>query len=198
MPRKIWNIQALFYKFLRRNPVSARILKAENETASSLLERISPGQINRILDIGPGRGNSLKLLHSIQAHIFGLDLTRKMITKTRPEYSNVLFFQGDIVRLPVMDQRMDIITCLGVMEYIKYQKIALQEIYRVLRPGGYTLISLPRKSLLNYLRRLLGHRMYIPALGSMTPILRIINFELVAQKNTLLQSQLLLKKTIVS
>ena len=198
MSKFLWNIQAGFYKALRRNPISARILTAENEAASSLLDRISPVRINRILDIGSGRGNSLGLLQSFQAKIIGLDLTRSMITKARSEYNNVLFLQGDIVHLPVKDNCMDIVICLGVMEYVKYQKIPLLETCRVLRPGGYALISLPIKHRLNYFRRLLGHRIFIPDHDAIITVLQEMNLELLAQQTTLLQNQLLFRKPVVS
>jgi len=50
---------------------------------------------------------------------------------------------GDIHSLPLEDNSVDAIICLSVLEHVKNPILATQEIYRVLKPGGYCFIYVP-------------------------------------------------------
>lgn len=50
---------------------------------------------------------------------------------------------GDIHHLPFADNSQDAIICIAVLEHVEDPIRAWQEIYRVLKPGGYTFIYVP-------------------------------------------------------
>ncbi len=52
-------------------------------------------------------------------------------------------FQADLCRLPVGDATLDVVTCLDTLEHIEEDTAALAEIFRVLKPGGHALITVP-------------------------------------------------------
>ena len=52
--------------------------------------------------------------------------------------------KADICDLPFNDNSFDVILCNHVLEHIPDDKKALQELYRVMRPGGYGIFQIPQ------------------------------------------------------
>ena len=50
---------------------------------------------------------------------------------------------GDIVDLPFANASFDVVICIHVLEHISDDAKAISELYRILRPGGWALISVP-------------------------------------------------------
>jgi SAM-dependent methyltransferase len=50
---------------------------------------------------------------------------------------------ADITRLPFEDKRFDAIICVHVLEHIPDNKKTMQEILRVLKPGGWAVLQVP-------------------------------------------------------
>ncbi|MBI1833781.1 MAG: methyltransferase domain-containing protein [Candidatus Andersenbacteria bacterium] len=58
---------------------------------------------------------------------------------THPELDRV----ADIQALPFESASFDTVLCVEVLEHVPYPAKALAELYRVLRPGGYIVITVP-------------------------------------------------------
>ena len=58
-------------------------------------------------------------------------------------HSPIADIQADICNLPFSDQQFDWVVCNHVLEHISNDKIAMQEIYRVLKPGGTAILQVP-------------------------------------------------------
>lgn len=54
--------------------------------------------------------------------------------------------RGDITRLPFAGGSFDLIICYHVLEYIRQDRVALRELWRVLRPGGFGIFQVPLRS----------------------------------------------------
>ena len=50
---------------------------------------------------------------------------------------------GDVCKIPIKNNCADIIICTEVLEHLKYPNICADEIFRILRPGGSALLSIP-------------------------------------------------------
>lgn len=50
---------------------------------------------------------------------------------------------GDIHNLPMADNSLDAITCIAVLEHVKNPFKAVEEMHRVLKPGGYCYVFVP-------------------------------------------------------
>ncbi len=88
----------------------------------------------RVLDAGCGEGVIVEEFASSLA-IEGVD----------PNYTSDHVRTGSLLDLPFPDGRFDRALCLDVLEHLEYQQqpVALAELFRVLRPGGELLVSVP-------------------------------------------------------
>ena len=59
------------------------------------------------------------------------------------DFNLVKFLQGSIHNLPFQDNELDVVICSEVLEHLEDYNKAIQEIHRVLKPGGYFLASVP-------------------------------------------------------
>jgi len=50
---------------------------------------------------------------------------------------------GEAAELPFSDATFDLVTCLDVVEHLDDDTAALREMWRVLRPGGHLLVTVP-------------------------------------------------------
>lgn len=65
---------------------------------------------------------------------------------TYPEYVRNM----DVLHLPFEDNTFDIILCNHVLEHIPEDRKAMQEIFRTLKPGGFSLLQVPVSYLLGH------------------------------------------------
>jgi ubiquinone/menaquinone biosynthesis C-methylase UbiE len=109
----------------------------------SVLRYVPSSPKAKVIDIGCGTGRYALLLASeTKAKIFAADLSREMLKKGRQQDNgrHVSWFLGDACRMPFAKESFDAALLFLVLHVVKDSKTALQEIYRILRPGGYCLI----------------------------------------------------------
>lgn len=91
----------------------------------------------RLLDIGCGTKPYKKLIaHFVTEHI-GIDQEGTLHDKSQID----LF--GTAYQIPVESQTFDSAICTAVLEHLEEPEIALRECYRVLKPGGVAIFSVP-------------------------------------------------------
>jgi ubiquinone/menaquinone biosynthesis C-methylase UbiE len=59
-------------------------------------------------------------------------------------YSPLADVKADICNLPFKDNEYDLILCNHVLEHIPDDTKAMQELYRVLKPGGMAILQIPQ------------------------------------------------------
>jgi 2-polyprenyl-3-methyl-5-hydroxy-6-metoxy-1,4-benzoquinol methylase len=104
------------------------------------------------LDAGCGTGTLSRLLAERGCKVLGVDAAIEMV-----EAADQLAQVGDrsvqlkfervetIARLPVVSNSCDGVLCSSVLEYVADVDACLKEFARVLRPGGYLLVSVPNR-----------------------------------------------------
>ncbi len=98
----------------------------------------------RVADIGCGTGRQTLALAAAGALTVGLDFSAGMLahalTKPRPE--TVLFVRHDVTkRLPFADATLDAVVSCLVLEHVDDLVGVYREMHRVVRPGGFALVS---------------------------------------------------------
>ncbi|WOD39248.1 class I SAM-dependent methyltransferase [Nodosilinea sp. E11] len=107
---------------------------------------ISPNiSFESILEVGGGQGGLTALLYP-NANITNLDLDPKFAQAACNQAPNVKFVCGDATQLPFADESFDAVTMFDVLEHIPNDGEAIAEAFRVLKPGGYLLVSTPDQS----------------------------------------------------
>ena len=116
---------------------------------------VKPG--HQILDLCCGTGDwTIQLAAHSEADITGLDFSENMLKVAAEKtagINNITLVQGDATELPYDNDLFDIITIgFGLRNLPDYNK-AIEEFYRVLKPGGQLVIletSNPENSLINF------------------------------------------------
>jgi ubiquinone/menaquinone biosynthesis methyltransferase len=100
------------------------------------LAAIAPGEV--VLDLACGTGDLSLAAAARGARVTGLDLVPRMIAlaRQRPGDPPVRFLVGDMTSLPMPDASFDVVTTGYGLRNVPRLDRALDEIARVLRPGG--------------------------------------------------------------
>ncbi|MBM3228992.1 class I SAM-dependent methyltransferase [Candidatus Parvarchaeota archaeon] len=145
-----------------------------------LVQSITPKkQKTVILEIGCGTGSNLSKLSSFGKAI-GLDNSKIALSFCRNQGLDARL--GDALDLPFKDNFADIVVYADVLEHIADDKRAVAQAYRVLKPGGYLIATVPAYPWLFSLHDIaVGHKRRhttksIAGLLSMFEILRCSHF----------------------
>ena len=102
-----------------------------------------------VLDLGSGAGFDCFLAAKRTGetgHVIGVDMTPEMLAKARANaekggYTHVEFREGEIEKLPVEDNSVDIVISNCVINLSPDKEAVFSEIHRVLKPGGKFFVS---------------------------------------------------------
>jgi demethylmenaquinone methyltransferase/2-methoxy-6-polyprenyl-1,4-benzoquinol methylase len=105
------------------------------------LTRAHPG--DKVLDVCTGTGALAALLRrrvGATGQVVGVDLTEAMLEVARARVPEVSFVEADACALPFADHSFDATTMAFGLRNIADRQRALEELARVLRPGGRAVI----------------------------------------------------------
>jgi ubiquinone/menaquinone biosynthesis C-methylase UbiE len=110
----------------------------ETQCGLSLLED-HPGQ--KYLDAGCGTGNFTQKLTDRQLTVVGIDSSDQMLSIARAKVKDAEFHQMNFYDLSFDDNTFDGIFSMAAFEFVKEPKKALDELMRVLKPGGELIVG---------------------------------------------------------
>lgn len=132
--------------FLRSNIWTQQVL----ERAMKDLESLIPDRqdsYETVVDVGCGYGRSFKKLHDrfSPTRLIGMDIDPEMLersaSETNKEGIKVELIQGSSSKLRLEDNCADIVFCHQTFHHLIYQEEAIEEFFRVLKPGGLLLFA---------------------------------------------------------
>ena len=114
----------------RDYPITARAIAAQLPDGGDVLE-VAPGPGYMAIELARLGSNY---------HITGLDISRSFVRIARENAHragvDIDFQHGDVVRMPFASSSFDFVVCQAAFKNFPDPVAALDEIYRVLRPGG--------------------------------------------------------------
>ncbi|WP_328446537.1 class I SAM-dependent methyltransferase [Amycolatopsis sp. NBC_00438] len=97
-----------------------------------------------ILEVAPGPGFFAIELAKLGFRVTGLDISHTMVEIALEEAARagkaVDFRQGDVTTAPFADESFDLVVCQAAFKNFRQPLTALNEMHRVLRPGGFAVI----------------------------------------------------------
>jgi ubiquinone/menaquinone biosynthesis C-methylase UbiE len=123
-------------------------LKRYQATAKMVAGQVNPG--DEILEVAPGPGlTAIELAKLGGYRVTGLDISDSFVEIARANAAQtgvaVSFEHGNASAMPFADNRFDVIYCEAAFKNFAEPVIALDEMYRVLKPGGQAVIMDLRK-----------------------------------------------------
>lgn len=100
-----------------------------------------------VVDVGCGRGQALRLLKMFfrPQRLVGVDMdgealeiARRRVTRHRLE---VELLESDCSKIDLPDASVDLVFCHQTLHHLVHQEKALDELHRILKPGGVLLLS---------------------------------------------------------
>ncbi|MBN2284944.1 MAG: methyltransferase domain-containing protein [Tissierellales bacterium] len=117
-------------------------------TISLVYEAVSSVQdAPQILDIGCGQGHITEKIHqSINgAQVSGLDYSVSAIEYAHEHFSQIDFAVGDAYDSPYSPGFFDVVVCNNLWEHVPDPLFLLSRIKRIMKPGGYLILSTPSR-----------------------------------------------------
>lgn len=97
-----------------------------------------------VLDVGCGNGYVLSKYAAEGAEVFGIDITEAGVELCRKRFEYLKlkgdFRVADAQDIPFPDETFDCVCSMGVLHHVPDTQKALDEIYRVLKPGGRLIV----------------------------------------------------------
>jgi len=116
-----------------------------------LIAQIQKMNNPEVLECGCGPGDILTLLATLRCRLTGLDINRRYLDLTAEKVPGAALIEGSVEQLPFPDASFDIVFAVGVLMYLKDDRLAAKEISRVTKDGGFILISVPNYQMLHLL-----------------------------------------------
>jgi SAM-dependent methyltransferase len=135
----------------RDNDLHALIFQERLQNLLGLVGKIALPRQARVLEVGCGAGYATVALARLGYFVDAIDATQVMVDTTRNRAMNsglqsrVRSSLGDVRALPFPDETFGLVIAMGVLTWLPSMGRAMQEMCRVLRPGGYLILGLENR-----------------------------------------------------
>jgi GT2 family glycosyltransferase/SAM-dependent methyltransferase/glycosyltransferase involved in cell wall biosynthesis len=98
-----------------------------------------------VVDVGSGEGYGPAWLARRARHVLGIDIAADAVAHASRAYGTptLRFAVGDARRLPVGDGAAEVVTCFETIEHVSEPESVLDELRRIVAPGGVVVLSTP-------------------------------------------------------
>jgi ubiquinone/menaquinone biosynthesis C-methylase UbiE len=106
----------------------------------ALLSEIQAAGADRVLEVGVGTGRIARPLAERGVRVLGIDIAPRMLARLRqqlgPQHTPPDLMMGDTTRLPLVSASFRAVLVIHVLHLVSPWQTALEELRRVLAPGG--------------------------------------------------------------
>ena len=160
-PRRVDATERLVEKWITSNDLRRSATASMITDLTRALQPLRGRRFRRLLDIGCGFGGVTRLIGEYLeiSELHGIDLDAKALEEAREKGVVTHHINVGEANLPFPDGYFDLVVSFGMFDYFPFFDDILQEVFRIMRPEGYALVSLPNlASWHNRLCLLLGYQ----------------------------------------
>jgi ubiquinone/menaquinone biosynthesis C-methylase UbiE len=135
------------YHKMRKLETTYWWFRARRKMILTLLDKISREELRnrqgnlRVLDVGCGTGMLMEDMKAL-GFVCGVDFSPVALTFCR-ERGLTNLVRANVEKLPITTNHFDLVTALDLVEHVPDDRALIGELYRVLRPGGIALMTVP-------------------------------------------------------
>lgn len=112
----------------------------QSDVAFDAQQRL-PRTVGTLLDIGCGTGRVTQVLAQRANRTIGLDIAQGMLSYAAQRYPGICWLAGDAEALPLQSNSVDCVFSSMALQWCEEPGRVLQELQRVLRPGGKMVLA---------------------------------------------------------
>lgn len=125
------------------------------ETLPEIKKLIGKSEKVKVLDIACGSGYVLSQLDGG----VGIDINPRHVAAAQKNAPNAKIIRGDIKNTPFKPNSFDLVLAMEIFEHIPDGERVIDEVWRILKPGGLFLVTVPSENIL-WKVRFLASSMY--------------------------------------
>ncbi len=110
-----------------------------------------PAGCQRVLDGGCAFGSGTAPLVAKAGQVCGCDPNPELIAQAKASYPAIAFETCPLEKTPYADESFDAVILTDVLEHVADERATLNELFRVLKPGGCLIVTTPHKGLFAFM-----------------------------------------------
>lgn len=132
--------------------VYSRLIDSYFSSVSKLVDAsgVTGGNKVRAIEVGCGEGFSTQRLREMlpaNVELEASEYVADLVPEAQKRNPGVKIIEESIYETTHVDNTFDVVFLLEVLEHLDYPEQALKEIKRILKPGGYLVLGVPREPL---------------------------------------------------
>ncbi len=109
------------------------------------LVRSLPLKRPKIIDLGCATGWFTAQLSRFGQDVTGIDLSEAAIELAKSDFPGIRYIAGNIFEMKLMPEMVDLVVCQEVIAHVPDQQELVRRIARIIKPGGYLIITTANK-----------------------------------------------------
>lgn len=141
-----FELQQTLYR--SKNPTRRWLHCTRRDWIIDAIQRYASNSPNKALEVGPGSGLYLPVLANLFHAVTAADIEEAYLNhaKTRIQlHPNLSLVVDDIAHSKLPENSFDLILCTEVVEHIADSARAIAGMHRLLKPGGFLILSTPQR-----------------------------------------------------
>jgi SAM-dependent methyltransferase len=99
----------------------------------------------KLLDVGCGVGTFAKMAEKVGFEVYAFDPAEEAIKYARGNFGLKKTIVGTIDDIPSDWQNFDVVSAIEVIEHVEAPRELVCKMYKLLKPGGYIIVSVPNR-----------------------------------------------------
>lgn len=112
-----------------------------------------PDRVSKLLDAGCAWGYGTQILKNKTDITYGLDPTEEsiQIAQKQDHEKSIIFVRSFLEKTPFDSNLFDVVVCCETIEHVNSEVDSLNEVFRILKPGGILIMTTPHKGLFGFM-----------------------------------------------